>query len=510
MNYYYGIILFLLIFAGCPSSTNSIPKSSPLTTLSDRRLEETKKPLKLNIANNEHNNSSNTKNNEGNEEQEPQVEEPAKTATPSPEELDEARKELAKQLKIYEEQIKPNLSNEYSGFHTRFAIFNEEDSFLTRLTPNDVLFYAELSDLAYVKKFKDIEQIELSLFEKLAVDKYKDYLLISTVKRANNSELSAAILYSKEKNHIIIVFRGSVSRFDWFNNFTFTKYTFKEAELTSKDPKIAAQAKEQKEALSTLDGQALSVHRGYANIYLEGLSQFNQYFKDIIETYSDHIINNPKPLRITTTGHSLGGALALIKANDLPRILLQNGLFSDESRFFVEVISYGAPRVYDEASSRKVEQNLRGAHNIIRFAHEADPVPNLPTVQLGGADIGVNIYLPSIAYGIIKNPGRHMMGQYIKASPDIFKKIKEEFLFARQTKNTIIRLKKILGDTRVNSFDKPDAARMVQHLLDENIFKKRYYKKILDSSPDNEEAREKHETVTQTIQELNSQLKTLK
>jgi triacylglycerol lipase len=70
------------------------------------------------------------------------------------------------------------------------------------------------------------------------------------------------------------------------------------------------------------------------------------------------------------TGHSLGGALALLAAWRLQRNFLT----------VHEVVTFGAPMIGNEAAARAFEQEFAG--KIFRYVNLEDPVPLLPSVSL--------------------------------------------------------------------------------------------------------------------------------
>lgn len=78
--------------------------------------------------------------------------------------------------------------------------------------------------------------------------------------------------------------------------------------------------------------------------------------------------------RTWITGHSLGGAMAVITALHLEKLGLR-----------VRVVTYGQPKVTDAEGARK----FAGA-NLLRYVHSRDPVPMLPPVDWkpGGDDVG--------------------------------------------------------------------------------------------------------------------------
>ena len=77
---------------------------------------------------------------------------------------------------------------------------------------------------------------------------------------------------------------------------------------------------------------------------------------------------NDRPLWVT--GHSLGGALALLAAWRLQRNFIT----------VHEIVTFGAPMIGNEAAARAFEQEFAG--KIFRYVNFEDPVPLLPSVSL--------------------------------------------------------------------------------------------------------------------------------
>ena len=75
-----------------------------------------------------------------------------------------------------------------------------------------------------------------------------------------------------------------------------------------------------------------------------------------------------RPLWVT--GHSLGGALALLAAWRLQRSFLT----------VHEIVTFGAPMIGNDAAARAFEQEFAG--KIFRYVNLEDPVPLLPSVSL--------------------------------------------------------------------------------------------------------------------------------
>lgn len=76
---------------------------------------------------------------------------------------------------------------------------------------------------------------------------------------------------------------------------------------------------------------------------------------------------------VTVVGHSLGGALALLDGVYLSLQLPENTA--------VKVVSYGMPRVGNQAFANFVDSQLSGL--VTHVNNEEDPVPTVPGMSLG-------------------------------------------------------------------------------------------------------------------------------
>jgi hypothetical protein len=111
---------------------------------------------------------------------------------------------------------------------------------------------------------------------------------------------------------------------------------------------------------STLGGGA-KVHSGFA---MQWASVKSRVFDELEQIGPD---------RILLTGHSLGGACAMIASTDIIE------------RFPgvpVEMITFGAPRCGNTAYSERVAKNVSVCTRVV---HDNDIVPSMPTVALGYA-----------------------------------------------------------------------------------------------------------------------------
>jgi predicted lipase len=133
---------------------------------------------------------------------------------------------------------------------------------------------------------------------------------------------------------IVVGFRGSQSAQDYYHDFDFTK--------TKTD--------------WDTDGK---VHKGFWNVYVDIRLWFIDTLKQTAKNYSDYTIS--------ITGHSLGGALAVLFSIELHLIGIKSSVYT-----------YGQPRVGDEAFMRW------GLFvPIHRIVADGDIVPTLPPRWFG-------------------------------------------------------------------------------------------------------------------------------
>lgn len=98
------------------------------------------------------------------------------------------------------------------------------------------------------------------------------------------------------------------------------------------------------------------LHAGFAGHYL---SLSNAIWHDVVSRNVRHLV---------ACGHSLGGAVALLLGVELAQL---GGVKT-------RVITFGAPRVFDDAAALFVDVALGHIVNHVRVENLTDPVPDLP------------------------------------------------------------------------------------------------------------------------------------
>lgn len=167
----------------------------------------------------------------------------------------------------------------------------------------------------------------------------------------DRTDTQCAIL--PEGSGITIVFRGSDSSFDWETNFD-TQQERAEFDQQIIREEIVAEQEQVYPYPQPSSSNAL-MHRGFVRAYFSIRDQIHEY------------VNNHEITSVTTTGHSLGGALATLCAVDIQ--------YNFENKVSIEAYTFGAPKVGNDGFR---ESFNRRVPNSYRFVHGMDIVAELP------------------------------------------------------------------------------------------------------------------------------------
>ncbi|MGK7882900.1 MAG: hypothetical protein AB4060_22790 [Crocosphaera sp.] len=162
------------------------------------------------------------------------------------------------------------------------------------------------------------------------------------------------------KNTVIIGFRGSEKKVnDWRTNFKMRsrKLIYFPGEQQEEGP------------LSVLFSDEPRVHRGFL-LAFNAILQDEKKVNSVIKKLQSENNNNEPKMNVWLTGHSLGGAIAILAAN----YLREKGI--DVSG----VYTFGAPRVGNKHYRNLINKRLK--YQYWRFMNENDPVPDLPFPEL--------------------------------------------------------------------------------------------------------------------------------
>lgn len=148
------------------------------------------------------------------------------------------------------------------------------------------------------------------------------------------------VCFKLKENKLFVFFQGSNSKIDWKNNFRFF-------------------AKMYKKQVSPM-----LVHKGFARAW----KSCNDEIMEVIKLFKQDV---GEELQTVFVGHSFGGAMALLAAEDY-NFRFQGKPFVDEPT----VITYGSPKVF---ATRKSVKYVRNCYKDIKqFAHKSDIVTYVP------------------------------------------------------------------------------------------------------------------------------------
>lgn len=180
--------------------------------------------------------------------------------------------------------------------------------------------------------YGDFSQLQFSEFPGITLD---------LIEQAS-TDTQCAILPDATGTSIYIVFRGSEKRLDWETNFNFEQEV-----VQFQQEVIQEQILQEREQLYPYEAESQSstqMHRGFAAAYLSAREQIHNYLRS-------HTVAS-----VTATGHSLGGALAILCAVDVQYN------FSNKVAA-INVYTFGAPRVgnegFRESFNRRVPDSYR-------------------------------------------------------------------------------------------------------------------------------------------------------
>lgn len=221
------------------------------------------------------------------------------------------------------------------------------------------------ADLLIVKRLKQLDKD----FPGLQIIEFDD--------KYRKTELVYSIIINPKEERITVVFRGSVTLFDWLMDASLIKVTPEEIEEFS--------------------SSSVGVHAGFANYlfgnvgnslfddYGIGVSKFQQILSILNQIYSTKKFAKYK---IYVTGHSLGGALTQLFAYALAG--------SSESAHLpkpIHAISYASPRVgnsYYLESFKELEKEGKLRH--IRVSNDGDMVAVIPSVFYYQTGINLHVH----------------------------------------------------------------------------------------------------------------------
>ncbi|CAM0151425.1 unnamed protein product [Urochloa decumbens] len=159
------------------------------------------------------------------------------------------------------------------------------------------------------------------------------------------------------RRDVVVAFRGTATCGEWLDNF--------KSSLTRLRP------------LSGEDEEDPMVEAGFWRLFTapgEAHGSLQQQVRDevrrIIHEYGG---KGMPPLSITTTGHSLGAALAVLSAYEITTAAARSN--DDAAPPMVTAVSFGGPRVGNEAFRRRLEES---GGKVLRVVNSDDIVTKVP------------------------------------------------------------------------------------------------------------------------------------
>ncbi|AWN81808.1 lipase family protein [Candidatus Cardinium hertigii] len=149
------------------------------------------------------------------------------------------------------------------------------------------------------------------------------------------------VLDGTNGKEIVIAYRGTQDRYDWRTN-------------------LQAAWQADVDFLSEQDGARTKAPWGYYQAFKDSRASLMNCLRQHVQHYGVSM----KDLRVTVTGHSMGGAFAVISVLYLKT---EAGIRD------VAVVNFGSPKILNTTGSAMCER-LIDKHNIIR-AVSSDPVP---------------------------------------------------------------------------------------------------------------------------------------
>jgi pimeloyl-ACP methyl ester carboxylesterase len=213
----------------------------------------------------------------------------------------------------------------------------------------------------------------------------------TTVFKWDGYQIGGFVGYDVTNNVIRVVYRGSANIDNWLANLNFAK--------------------------ASIPGfpEAGEIHNGFRIAYQQTRSSVMTKVLDLQKLY-------PNNKGVQVTGHSLGGAIALLAALDLKASIFtltkfNNGLTHISStllhdplpfesneldllgasvqsdikfNLYGDFISFGQPRVGTYKFAEFVKKTL--GSNYFRVTHHHDPVPRVPTIAMGFVHTPLEVY----------------------------------------------------------------------------------------------------------------------
>lgn len=175
----------------------------------------------------------------------------------------------------------------------------------------------------------------------------------------------------------------------------------------------------------------MKFHSGFASIFGKFYSQTSESAKRIIQPLCEDVkTRGVGPLKIITTGHSLGGALAIVYAAAIKKWASSRGCDVE-----VGSVTFGSPSIISASSQKALVDRFThggsaGYGNIVNIRHKYDPVPRLAIhLTLPGIVIpfGLGMFVDRMGdINLVPTLNPHGMGNYMQGADIEFAKTLKE------------------------------------------------------------------------------------
>jgi len=188
----------------------------------------------------------------------------------------------------------------------------------------------------FISKVSYCDQKEIEDWTCTPCQTYAPKTQFISVYETTISKMQGLVVYDSEYDKIIVAFRGSSNIENWIANL----FAWQEKPGPSKD------------------FPGVGVHAGFLETYIE--------IQNFTIRSVDHALSLHPTASIDLTGHSLGGAVAVLAGADLA---------GNHKLPVEEIYTFGGPRIGNEAWAKLLKDN---GITVWRLVHWDDPVPLLP------------------------------------------------------------------------------------------------------------------------------------
>ncbi|GAB4384667.1 MAG: lipase family protein [Elainellaceae cyanobacterium] len=207
-----------------------------------------------------------------------------------------------------------------------------------------------------------------------------------------NTDTQCAILSDTTGKTVYIAFRGSEKRLDWDTNLNLEQGVVNFQERVIQDKIV--QQREQVYPYAGESSSGAKMHSGFSAAYMSVRKQIHEY------------LSTHDAATVTTTGHSLGGALATLCAVDVQ--------YNFADKVAIDVYTFGSPRVgndgFRDSFNRRVPDSFR-------FVYGMDIVAALPRPWQGYRHVDKEYRLgPRFSINFLSQRFKdHEISNYVKA-----------------------------------------------------------------------------------------------